>query len=95
MVKKGEENKIETVYSYDVNSMYPYQLVDKEMPYGSPRHFEGKYEKPKRKEVYVQHIKMFFLYKEKTPTVYSIKNIQQYSKIIFGLKIVIILLIYI
>lgn len=58
----------------DVNSLYPYVMYDKMLPYGEPKFFEGKYEKDEQFPLYVQMITCNFeLKKDHVPTI-QIKN---------------------
>lgn len=55
---------------YDVNSLYPAVMYYKDMPYGDPIRFEGKYEPSKRYPLYIQALKCeFFLKKGYIPTI--------------------------
>lgn len=63
MVKKGCENKVLPIHSYDINSMYPAQLRNKPMPFGVPKRFEGKWI-PKDNKVCVQKFSCSFVLKE-------------------------------
>lgn len=66
------ENKVinEPVNVYDINSMYPYQLAKKLMPYGKPFYYKGKYEECKNQPLYIQRIRVCCkLKKDYLPTV--------------------------
>lgn len=55
---------------YDKNSMYPSQMKYKAMPYGAPKHYEGKYKPDKLYPLYIQKIACVFeLKKEHLPTI--------------------------
>lgn len=54
----------------DVNSMYPAQMVQRELPYGKPEPFEGRYTKDKEYPLYVQKLTCVFHIKEnKIPSI--------------------------
>lgn len=58
----------------DVNSLYPYVMHDKLMPYDEPEYFVGKYEEDKVYPLYIQCITCSFtLKKNHIPTI-QIKN---------------------
>lgn len=58
----------------DVNSLYPYVMYDKLLPYGEPIYFEGKYKPDKHYPLYVQMLRcQFELKPEHLPTI-QIKN---------------------
>lgn len=58
----------------DVNSLYPYCMHEKMLPYGDPIYFEGKYKEDKVYPLYVQMITCSFKIKpNKIPTI-QIKN---------------------
>lgn len=59
----------------DVNSLYPYCLRYKPLPYGKPVFFNGKYEEDKLYPLYIQQILCSFELKEnKIPTIQIKKN---------------------
>ena len=49
---------LNNVYYYDVNSMYPFQMTDKKLPFGLPLHGVGKYEYDAKYPLYIQKIKV-------------------------------------
>lgn len=49
------DNKI---YCYDVNSMYPFNMCTKQLPYGYPIFYYDKYEKDEEYPLFIQHIKV-------------------------------------
>lgn len=58
----------------DVNSLYPYVMYSRALPYGEPIFFEGKYSKDDLYNVYIQHINVCFeLKKDYIPTI-QLKN---------------------
>lgn len=58
----------------DKNSMYPFQLCDKTLPFGEPIHFEERYTEDKSYPLYVQSITCSFKIKKgKLPTI-QLKN---------------------
>ena len=48
----------EKVYCYDVNSMYPFNMCDKRLPYGLPEYFKGKYKKNEVYQLFIQRLKV-------------------------------------
>lgn len=76
IVNKKKVGKVLTVYSYDVNSMYPAQLRYKPMPWGYPQYFKGKYEPDEKYPLYIQHIKCeFFIKPQHIPCIQIKKSI--------------------
>ena len=62
---------------FDVNSLYPYIMYDKLLPYGTPIPYNGKYTYDEEYPLYIQHIRCSFVTKEdKIPTI-QIKNKEQ------------------
>lgn len=58
----------------DVNSLYPYVMFEKLLPYGEPVYFEGKYQEDRVYPLYIQMITCSFkIKKNKIPTI-QIKN---------------------
>lgn len=58
----------------DKNSMYPFQLCDKILPYGEPVYYKGHYEEDKSHPLYIETITCSFkLKKNKLPTI-QLKN---------------------
>lgn len=54
----------------DVNSLYPYVMFDKMLPYGEPVYFEGKYKEDRVYPLYIQMITCSFkIKKDKIPTI--------------------------
>lgn len=61
---------LNNVYYYDVNSMYPYQMTDKRLPFGLPLHGFGQYKYDAKYPLYLQKIKVICEVKQnKAPTV--------------------------
>lgn len=55
---------------YDVNSLYPYIMYTRLLPYGEPLEFSGKYKNNKNYPIYIQIIRCQFKIKEnKIPTI--------------------------
>jgi hypothetical protein len=60
---------------FDVNSLYPSQMRDRPLPYGTPLYFEGKYEDDEKYPLYIQCIECEFEIKpDKIPTIQIKKN---------------------
>ena len=61
---------------FDVNSLYPSVMYNKELPFGLPIYYEGEYEEDKKYPLYMQHIRCGFTLKEdKIPTIQIKKNL--------------------
>lgn len=65
---------INTGIVLDVNSLYPYVLREKPLPYGMPIYFNGKYEQDELYPLYVQMITCQFEVKEKYLPTIQLKN---------------------
>lgn len=71
---KIQEKEIEEGIVLDVNSLYPYVMYDKPLPFGEGVYFEGEYVKDKMFPLYIQIFScQFELKKNKLPTI-CIKN---------------------
>lgn len=69
-----KEKEVSSGVVLDVNSLYPYVMHEKLLPYGEPVYFEGKYIEDKTYPLYVQMITCSFKLKpNKIPTI-QIKN---------------------
>jgi len=62
------------VYVYDVNSMYPYQMAEKPLPYGTPVYYLGKYKKDNKYTLYIQRIEVCCKLKENYKPTVLLKN---------------------
>src|SRR6185312_8992224 len=61
---------------FDVNSLYPAIMYEKELPYGVPLYFEGQYEHDENYPLYIQHIRCEFHVKDDyIPTIQIKKNL--------------------
>lgn len=61
---------LKDVYYYDVNSMYPYQMCDKRLPYGPPVHEKGEYKYDPKYPLAIQKIQVSCKIKnKKVPTI--------------------------
>lgn len=74
MVNKKYRNQITPTNSYDVNSMYPHILRNKELPFGYPVFFKGKYQQDNNFPLYVQRIRCEFYLKPNKPPTIQVKN---------------------
>ena len=64
------EKDVKNIVNLDVNSLYPYVMYSKALPFGKPKHFEGKYKEDKIYNLYIQKFICSFEIKEnKIPTV--------------------------
>lgn len=71
---KYKEKEVGEGVVLDVNSLYPYCMHEKVLPYGEPIYFDGKYKEDKVYPLYVQMLTCSFrLKKNKIPTI-QIKN---------------------
>lgn len=80
-VKKGMENK-EIGYGkvFDVNSLYPYVMYEKLLPYGEGVSYTGKYKEDKLYPLYIQEIKCSFELKDNHLPTIQIKNARSFFK---------------
>lgn len=61
---------------FDVNSLYPYIMYDRPVPYGMPIYYDGKYEHDDEYPLFIQHIRCEFdLKKNRIPTIQIKKNL--------------------
>jgi hypothetical protein len=61
---------------FDVNSLYPSQMYDRDLPVGTPIYYSGKYENDEMYPLYIQHIRCEFMIKEnRIPTIQIKKNL--------------------
>lgn len=63
---------------YDVNSLYPWVMYEKLLPYGYPMYFEGEYEPDKEYPLYITHMKCCFKLKEGHIPCIQLKNNRRY-----------------
>lgn len=69
-----KEKDVENITVLDVNSLYPSVMYEKQLPFGEPIYFNGKYKEDKVYNLYIQMITCSFEIKEnKIPTI-QIKN---------------------
>ena len=60
--------------SFDVNSLYPYEMHERLLPFGLPVYFKGKYQPTKNYPLYIQKLNCRFILKEgQLPTI-QLKN---------------------
>lgn len=69
-----KEKDVENIVNLDVNSLYPYVLYTKPMPYGEPKYFEGKYVEDKMYPLYIQRIRCSFKIKKNHIPTIQLKN---------------------
>ena len=68
--KKYAHKDIDGGIVFDVNSLYPAMMYDKELPYGEPLPYNGEYIEDSTFPLYIQHIRCEFALKEdKIPTI--------------------------
>ncbi len=61
---------------FDVNSLYPSQMYDRDLPYGMPIYFDGEYEHDEQYPLFIQHIRCEFEVKPgHIPTIQIKKNL--------------------
>lgn len=69
-----KEKDVKNIVNLDVNSLYPYVMYSKSLPYDLPKYYKGKYEDDKIYNLYIQRIACSFkIKKNKIPTI-QIKN---------------------
>lgn len=64
---------------YDVNSLYPYVMFSKYLPYGKPIFFNGKYKEDKLYNLHIQELSCQFKLKENHIPTIQIKNDKKYK----------------
>ena len=75
-----KEKEVENITILDVNSLYPYVMYSKKLPFGEPLFFEGQYKKDCIYDLYIQMIQCSFELKpNKIPTI-QIKNNKYYFR---------------
>ena len=75
-----KEKEVENITILDVNSLYPYVMYSKKLPFGEPLFFEGQYKKDSIYDLYIQMIQCSFELKpNKIPTI-QIKNNKYYFR---------------
>lgn len=74
-VNPDNQNKIiSNGMVFDVNSLYPYVMYEKNLPFGIPLYFKGKYKENKTYNLYIQNLRCNFkLKKNHIPTI-QLKN---------------------
>lgn len=65
---------------YDINSMYPWAMAYKPLPYGTPVYFQGKYEHSGVYDLYIQCLKCEFKLKPNRIPSIQIKNNWRYME---------------
>lgn len=82
MVKSGIENKIVGPgVVYDKNSMYPWVMRTKLLPYGMPVYYKGKYVPDKEFPLYVQRLECRFRLKSGYLPTLQVKNNMYFSPV--------------
>lgn len=67
------------VYSFDSNSMYPDKMLNRFLPVGAPRYFEGRYKYNKNFPLYVQMIECSFVIKDNHVPTIQIKKSSRFA----------------
>lgn len=75
-----ENEEIEKGIVLDVNSLYPYVMHSKLLPYGAPIKFKGQYPENKQYPLYIQTIKCMFELKEGYLPTIQLKNSRFFQK---------------
>jgi len=60
--------------SFDVNSLYPYEMHDRTLPFGLPLYFSGKYTPSKNYPLYIQKLNCRFVLKDGMLPTIQLKN---------------------
>lgn len=69
-----KEKDVKNIVNLDVNSLYPFVMYDRTLPFDLPKYFKGKYKEDKIYNLYIQRITCSFeIKKNKIPTI-QIKN---------------------
>lgn len=75
LMKKYRNKTVKVGIVLDVNSLYPYVMYSKLMPYGNGQYFDGEYEKDDIYPLYIQAVScLFTLKKNHIPTIQIKKN---------------------
>lgn len=72
--------RIQGGVTYDVNSLYPYIMYDRHLPYGLPVYFDGEYEYDEEYPLFIQHIKLVFDIKDDHIPTIQIKKMGLFFK---------------
>lgn len=72
--EKYKNKIIDGGITYDVNSLYPYVMYEKLLPFGEPMYFNGAYEEDENYPIYIQKIKFSFELKDNYIPIIQIKN---------------------
>lgn len=75
---KYKNKRVKLGKTYDVNSLYPWVMYTKLLPYGYPMFFEGKYERDENYPLYIVHMKCCFRLKEGHIPCIQLKNNRRY-----------------
>ena len=69
-----KEKDVKNIVNLDVNSLYPFVMYDRSLPFDEPKYYKGKYKEDKIYNLYIQRITCSFeIKKNKIPTI-QIKN---------------------
>lgn len=71
---KYKNAQVKEGLTLDVNSLYPYCMYDKDLPFGYPVFFEGEYEADERFPLYIVHMRCCFELKEGHIPCLQLKN---------------------
>lgn len=72
--EKFKNMEVKAGYVYDVNSLYPYVMHEKLLPWGNPVHFEGQYIKNDTYPLYIQILRANFDLKPNHIPTIQLKN---------------------
>src|SRR5699024_96592 len=75
--KRFQEKEIDKGMVFDVNSLYPFVMYSRKMPFGTPIPFVGEYIQDDEYPLYIIHIRCSFIIKDGYIPTIQIKNKEQ------------------
>lgn len=80
MIPEYSEVVFNNVLALDVNSLYPYVMRYKQLPYGLPTHYNGQYKQDPLKPLYIQLIRTTFKVKDNHLPTIQLKGNWRFSE---------------